>query len=69
MRQRFLLGAYNRQRYMEDYQLLNRVEGDEEVLFMSTIVNRTMQSGYAEIMGMFPPTLSNKNSTTRLTER
>ena len=54
---------------MEDYQLLNRVEGDEEVLFMSTIVNRTMQSGYAEIMGMFPPTLSNKNSTTRLTER
>ena len=42
MRQRFLLGAYSRQRYVEDYQLLNRVEGDKEVLFMNTIVNRTM---------------------------
>ena len=29
--------------------------GTEEILMMSTIVNRTIQSGYSELMGMFPP--------------
>lgn len=32
---------------------------------MSTIVNRTMQSGYSEYMGMFPP---RKDSGIRLTD-
>ena len=55
MRQRYLLGANNRERYFHEYPLLDDVTGSEEVLMMSTIVNRTMQSGYSELMGMFPP--------------
>jgi len=55
MRQRYLLGQYNRKRYMEDYHLLDEEMGTEEILMMSTLVNRTIQSGYSELMGMFPP--------------
>ena len=40
---------------MEDYYLLDEDMGTEEILMMSTIVNRTIQSGYSELMGMFPP--------------
>ena len=56
MRQRYLLGAYNRQRYVEEHGLLDPEEGPEQMLMMSTLYNRTMQSGYSELMGMFPPT-------------
>lgn len=55
MRQRYLLGAYNRKRYVEDYQLIDVEQGPEQVVMMSTLVNRTMVSGYSELMGMFPP--------------
>ena len=56
MRQRFLLGTYNRQRYVQGYDLID-LEGDilSQVYMQSTIVNRTMQSGYSELMGMFFP--------------
>jgi hypothetical protein len=55
MRQRFLLGAYNMKRYSEEYDFIDLEEGPEQVLMMSTEVNRTMQSGYSEYIGMFPP--------------
>mmetsp|Transcript_22038 Transcript_22038/g.27074 ORF Transcript_22038/g.27074 Transcript_22038/m.27074 type:complete len:125 (-) Transcript_22038:1125-1499(-) len=55
MRQRYLLGKQLRKRYMEQYELLDEQMGTEEVLMMSTLVNRTMQSGYSELMGLFPP--------------
>ena len=53
MRQRYLLGAYNAKRYAHDYDLIDLENGHEQVLMMSTIVNRTIQSGYTELMGMF----------------
>ena len=53
MRQRYLLGAYNGRRYTEEYDLINLDNAEEQVLMMSTLVNRTMQSGYSELMGMF----------------
>ena len=52
MRQRYLLGAYNRRRYLGEYNLIDLENADEEILMMSTLVNRTMQSGYSELMGM-----------------
>ena len=52
---------------MEEYKLLDQVSGSDQVLFMSTISNRTMQSGYVEIMGMFPP--NDSKSSAKLTER
>ena len=55
MRQRYLLGKYNMRKYSEEYDLLDVEDGPEQVLMMSTIVNRTMQSGYSEYLGMFPP--------------
>ena len=64
MRQRYLLGAYNKKRFTETYKLLDLEDGPEEVLMMSTLVNRTMQSGYSELMGMFQP---NRNKSPKLT--
>ena len=63
MRQRFLLGTLNRKRYTEDYKLID-LEGDlfSQVTMKSTAVNRTMQSGYAELMGMFPPANSSSHA-------
>ena len=55
MRQRYLLGAYNAKKYSEKYDLIDLEHGEEQVLMMSTLVNRTMQSGYSELMGMFSP--------------
>ena len=56
MRQRCLLGAQNRERYTEKYNLID-LDGDinAQVHMESTIYNRTMQSGYSELLGMFPP--------------
>ena len=55
MRQRNLLGSFNRQRYTEEYQLLSPKYIPDEVIMMSTDVNRTIQSGYSELMGLYPP--------------
>ena len=55
MRQRYLLGRYNRQRYTEDYQFLDLEQGSKQVKMFSTLVDRTMQSGYSELMGLFNP--------------
>mmetsp|Transcript_34044 Transcript_34044/g.42010 ORF Transcript_34044/g.42010 Transcript_34044/m.42010 type:complete len:96 (+) Transcript_34044:255-542(+) len=59
MRQRQLLGSYSRQRYMGKYGLLSASEDGEydenEFYIQSTNVNRTIQSGYSELMGLYPP--------------
>ena len=66
MRQRYLLGAYNRKRYTEEYQLLSKDQLDyDEVMMMSTLVNRTIQSGYSELMGLYQPS---KATATKLTK-
>lgn len=55
MRQRYLLGRYNRQRYTQTFPLLSREYNPAELYVQSTSVNRTMQSGYSELMGLYPP--------------
>ena len=55
MRQRYLLGRRNRSRYIDKFNLLS-VDFDPRELFMqSTNVYRTLQSGYSELMGLYPP--------------
>ena len=69
MRQRYLLGAYNRRRYTEEYDLLDMEKGQEQILMMSTLYNRTMQSGYSELQGMFKPDPKDAIKLTHLQER
>lgn len=52
MRQRYLLGQYNRQKYIEEYELLST---SDEIYVQTTSYERTFQSAYSEMMGMFPP--------------
>ena len=55
MRHRHLLGRYNRERYSSEFKLISERYIPDEVLMMSTDVNRTIQSGYSELMGLYPP--------------
>ena len=56
MRQRLLLGGFNRERYIEEYGLLDPEYNPVQVYVQATDVHRVLQSTYAELMGMFPPT-------------
>ena len=70
MRQRYLLGAYNRQRYSVEYDLLDLDnDGTEQILMSSTLYNRTMQSGYSELMGMLQPDPKTAPKLTRRQEK
>lgn len=55
MRQRYLLGKHAREKYTEQYDLFSPDFVEGEVYVQSTDVNRTMQSGYSELMGIYPP--------------
>ena len=55
MRQRYLLGRYHRDRYVDKFNFLSKDYNPEELYIQSTNVNRTMQSGYSEMMGLYPP--------------
>lgn len=52
MRQRYLLGHFNRERYVNKYEFLNY---KEELYVQTTSYDRTFQSGFSELMGLFPP--------------
>ena len=54
MRQRYLLGRHSRERYTKTYPLLSEEYDPSEFYIQSTNVNRTMQSGYSELMGLYP---------------
>lgn len=58
MRQRYLLGRSSRQRYTEEFEFLSPNYVPGEVFVQSTDVNRTLTSGYSELMGIYPPGLS-----------
>jgi Histidine phosphatase superfamily (branch 2) len=55
MRHRHLLGKFNRERYVKYYGLLDSSYNPNQIYVQSTAVDRTMQSGYAELMGLYPP--------------
>ena len=55
MRQRYLLGRHNRERYVQEFGFLSETYNPIEIYMQSTNVNRTIQSGYSELMGLYPP--------------
>jgi hypothetical protein len=55
MRQRYLLGKYNREKYIEKYNFLNPDYLSTQMYVESTDVFRTIQSTYDELLGLFPP--------------
>lgn len=55
MRQRVLLGAFNRQRYIETYGLLDECYNPEQIYAQATDVGRVIASQYSEFMGLYPP--------------
>ena len=65
MRQRYLLGRYNRERYTKKFDFLSEDYEPTEFYIQSTDVNRTIQSGYSELMGLYPP---KKSGAAPLTE-
>ena len=65
MRQRYLLGRYNRERYTQKYKFLSDFYDPKELFVQSTDVNRTIQSGYSELMGLYPP---GKSGAARLSQ-
>ena len=67
MRQRYLLGRRNRQRYVEEWNLISDEYTPGEVYMQSTNVNRTMQSGYSELMGLYPPGAGERLTTDQST--
>lgn len=54
-------------RYSQTYSFLD-IDNPEEILILSTDYMRTIQSGYSEMMGMFPPNteLSQNLTSTQL---
>jgi len=52
MRQRYLLGQVNRERYIDEYGLLT---SKEQVYVQTTSYDRTFQSAFSELLGFFPP--------------
>jgi hypothetical protein len=55
MRQRMLLGLFNRERYVYHYDLLDAEYNPNQVYVQSTTVPRAIQSGYSELIGLYPP--------------
>jgi len=54
MRQRYLLGTRNRQRYVEQLGLLSQDYDQSEIYVESTDVLRTLQSAESELLGLYP---------------
>eukprot|EP00347_Sterkiella_histriomuscorum_P002413 403368251 len=71
MRQRYLIGKLNRERYIESKQqndagsFLDNTYNPNQIYIQSTTVPRALQSSYAEMMGMYPP---NTKTFQQLTE-
>ncbi len=55
MRQRLLLGQFNRDKYVYQKQLLDEIYNPAQIYVQSTTVYRAIQSGYAELLGLYPP--------------
>ena len=53
-RQLYLLGVNVRKRYTEDFNLLKKEYNPQEILIRSTDSNRTLESVYSYLQGLFP---------------
>ena len=55
MRQRYLKGRYNRERLIDQHGLLSAEFEPGQLYMQSSNSYRTMQSGYSELLGLYPP--------------
>jgi len=55
MRQKYLTGRYNRQRYVQEFGLISEEYVPGQIYMQSTYYSRCMQSAFAELMGLYPP--------------
>lgn len=62
MRQRYLMGKLNRQKYIEREGLLDDTYNPFQIYVQSTNIYRAIQSSYAELLAIYPPTQSTKLS-------
>ena len=53
-RMHYLLGVRNRKRFIQNYTFLKENYDPQEILIYSTDVNRTIQSIYSQLQGLFP---------------
>ena len=53
-RSHFLIGVRNRRRFIEKYKLLKKKFDKEEIEIYTTDYNRTIQSVYAQLQGLYP---------------
>jgi hypothetical protein len=53
-RSHFLIGVRNRRRFIEKYKLLKKKFDTEEIEIYTTDFNRTIQSVYAQLQGLYP---------------
>jgi hypothetical protein len=55
MRQKLLWGKMNRERYINQYEFIDDDFLPSQMVVQSTDIFRTIQSGYAELLGLYPP--------------
>ena len=53
-RQQYLLGVKSRKKYIENYKLLSEYYNPQEIFIKSTDYNRTIESAYSFIQGLYP---------------
>jgi hypothetical protein len=63
MRQHYLMGYRNRQKYQK---FLPEKFNSNEIYVVSTDYNRTLQSAHSQLMGMFPPSGANNLTTNQV---
>ena len=50
-----MLGKLNRERYIEQYKLLDEEYNPGQIYAQSSMVLRVLQSAYSEFLGLYPP--------------
>lgn len=68
MRQRYLIGLKNKQKYVDGQGLIDEVYNPTQFYAQSTNVFRAIQSTYAEIIGIYQPQTSSSKSKLTLGE-
>ena len=61
-RSHFLIGVRNRKRFIEKYNFLKKNFDPEEIEIFTTDFNRTIQSVYSQLMGLYPENTGKKIS-------
>lgn len=61
-RMHYLLGLYNRQKYIESEQFLSKLYDPHEIFIYSTDFNRTIISALSQLQGLYPSNLQDSPS-------